>query len=415
MPLLLKHKDRLHYGWWLVIAAAIIGIIEFGTRHSYGVFFKSLAGEFDLNRATTSSIYSVFTVFCALFSLLGGWALDKYGARKTVALMGFFTCLSLLLTSYTAAAWQLFITYSLLLALGNGPTYPILMATVSRWFDKKRSLALGIAGAGGGLGMFIMSPLSAFLIADYGWRTAYVVVGVTGGLIVIFLSLLLRKEPEEVGLLPYGTTSATVKTMPQAGDKAKPADFSIRQAFSTVSFWPLWFSWLLQSISVYLITAHIVPHTTDIGVSPVRAAMVLSLIGGSAIIGRLLAGVAPDIRGRIIASIVFSLLGTVALIWLIWAHELWTFYLFALIFGLSWGGLSTTLTTLVGDVFGRRNIGILMGWQGFAWYGGAAIGPALGGLLFDATQSYTVAFIIGAVALLITVFLIGVFVKQEIE
>ena len=125
---LLRIKDRIFYGWVVVTATFIIGLAMFGTRNSFGVFFKSLESEFDLNRATTSGIFSAYMVLGAAFAVLGGWALDRYGARITILLMGLFTGASLLLTSQASAIWQLFASYSLLLALGTGAGYTMLMA-----------------------------------------------------------------------------------------------------------------------------------------------------------------------------------------------------------------------------------------------------------------------------------------------
>lgn len=411
---LLRIKDRIFYGWVVVTATFIIGLAMFGTRNSFGVFFKSLESEFDLNRAATSGIFSVYMVLGAAFAVLGGWALDRYGARTTILLMGLFTGSSLLLTSQASAVWQLFASYSLLLALGTGAGYTMLMAIVSRWFDKKRGLALGISGSGGGLGILVMTPFIAYLIADFGWRMAYIVTGVIAGLAIISLSLLLRNAPEEMGLLPDGAKSNARKIEAQGKDHdTQPTGFSTLQALRTRSFWFLWLTWLFQSTSIYLITTHIVPHTTDMGISTIKAAIVLSLIGGASIPGRLLAGSTSDAIGRKTAAVISSLLGAGALIWLIWAQDLWMFYLFAALFGFSWGGLSTMVTVLIGDVFGLRNIGVIMGWQGMAWFLGAAAGPAIGGVIFDATKSYSMAFVIGAIALLLTALFVALLTRQE--
>ncbi len=147
---LLRIKDRVFYGWVVVIDLLIIFTIMFGTRFSFGIFFKSIEGDFNLTRTATSGIFSIHMVFCAAFAFLGGWALDRYGPRTILFLMGLFTGLSLILTSQTTSAGQLFITYSLLLAIGTGAGFVVTMATASRWFARKRGFALGIALSGEG-------------------------------------------------------------------------------------------------------------------------------------------------------------------------------------------------------------------------------------------------------------------------
>ena len=143
-------------------------------------------------------------LLCTLLAVFGGWALDKYGPRNVGIFIGTFTGLSLLLTSRTHAPWQLLITYSLLLALGTGPIYGTVNTTASRWFVKKRGLVVGITSSGGGVGTIVIAPFAAFLISNFGWRAAFVVMGVISWAIIVAVSLPLRKDPQELGLFPDG-------------------------------------------------------------------------------------------------------------------------------------------------------------------------------------------------------------------
>ena len=147
---LLRVKDKLFYGWVVVVVFLIIGTTIWGTRFSFGVFFKSIESEFDLTRVATSGVFSVYMVLGIAFAILGGRAADRYGPRIIILLMGLFTGFSLLLTSQTNSTWQLFLTYSLLLSIGTGAMYTVVMSTVSRWFDKKLGVALGIGSSGAG-------------------------------------------------------------------------------------------------------------------------------------------------------------------------------------------------------------------------------------------------------------------------
>ncbi len=123
MPLYFSRmKDRLFYGWVVLISGLIIGTIVLGTRHSFGVFFKFLESDFGLSRGVTSGVFSMYMALCGLFAILGGWAFDRYGPRVVILITSLITGLSLLLTSLTSTSWQLFISYSLLLAVGTGGT-----------------------------------------------------------------------------------------------------------------------------------------------------------------------------------------------------------------------------------------------------------------------------------------------------
>ena len=407
---LLPIKDKLFYGWVVVVAFLFIGTTIWGTRFSFGVFFKSIESEFDLTRVATSGIFSVYMVLGGVFAILGGWALDRYGPRIIVLLMGLFTGLSLLLTSQTNSSWQLFITYSLLLAIGTGAMYVVVMSTVSRWFDKKRGLVLGIASSASGLGIFGAAPFAAYLISNFGWRMSYIVMGLIALLIVIPLSRLLRKDPYEIGALPDGAKSDS-REMGEQKPKNKEgsiqaADLSLLQVFRTRSFWLLGFIWLLYASCIVLVLIHIVPHATDIGISTMEAAVILSLIGGANAAGRVLMGSVSDSIGGKAAAIICSLLQVGAMVWLIWSQELWMFYLFALVYGFAYGGLVPPVTALIVDTFGLRNIGVILGMLDIGWGVGAAIGPAIGGLIFDVSNSYSIAFLIGVAAMLIVTLLI---------
>jgi len=407
----LSFKDKLFYGWMVVLAFFIIGTTLWGVHYSFGVFFKSIEGEFNLTRTATSAIASTSMVLGGMFSFLGGLALDRYGPRIVVLLMGLFTGLSLLLTSQTSSLWQLFITYSLLLAMGTHATYTVSMSTLSRWFDKKRAMALGIAGSASGLGMVVMAPFATYLIFTFSWRRAYIVMGLIAWLIVIPLSRLLRKDPYEIGVLPDGVSPQTRDAVIQE-NCIPTADLSLLQTFRTRSFWLVIFIWLVLASNLSFVLTHLVPHATDIGFSTTEAATVLSLIGGTTIAGRVLIGAVSDRIGRKLTAITCILLGGGTMIWLVWSQELWMLYLFALVFGFAYGGMLPGISALIGDSFGLRNIGAIFGVLDIGWGAGAALGPLIGGLIFDVTNSYLIAFLIGAVAMLVVTLLIAL-IRQE--
>jgi len=320
--------------------------------------------------------------------------------------MGLFTGLSLLLTSQTNSVWQLFITYSLLLSMGTGALYVVPASTISRWFDKKRGLAFGIASSGSGLGTVIMAPFATYLISNFDWRMAYLVIGLIAWLIVIPLSRLLKKDPREIGALPDGANSPS-KDMEIEEESIQPADLSLLQVFRTRNFWLIMFVWLFFASCVLLVFTHLVPHATDIGISAGEAATVLSLMGGSAIAGRVLMGIASDRIGRRLAPITCALLLAGAMLWLIWSQDLWMFYLFASVYGFAYAGLGSTMGALIGDTFELGKIGAIFGVLEVGWGIGAAIGPAIGGLIFDVSNSYSIAFLLGSAVMLIAALLIA--------
>lgn len=389
-------------------AGLLIAVVGLGTRYSFGVFFKSIESEFALTRGATSGVFSVYMLLCCVFAVLGGRALDRYGPKIVVFLMGSFTGLSLLLTSQINSSWQLFISYGLLLSLGTGAIFTVVNSTTSRWFEKKRGFVLGITTSGGGLGAIVMAPFATYLISNFGWRTAFVVMGLIAWVVIGFMSLILKKDPSDMGLLPDGERSEADQPGAQNKErKAQLTDPSLLEASRTGSFWFLGLVRLFLSLDVHLVFVHVVPYAVDMGNSLMEAAIILTLIGGTTIPGRLLVGRVSDTVGRKAPAIACALLQVGALLWLMWARELWMLYVFAIAFGFLWGGLGVLTIALIGDVFGMRSIGAIMGMMSAGWALGAASGPAIGGYIFDISGTYFMAFATGALAILIAALLVA--------
>ena len=401
-------KNRFFYGWVIVASVFIINTIIMGTSFSFGVFFKSIEEQFELSRATTSAIFSLYWVLGCICAFAGGWFLDKYGPKITLFLLGLFTGLSFVLSGQVNAAWQLFLTYSLLLALGAGAIWVVTMSPVMNWFVRKRGLAVGIAMSGGGIGQAIIAPFATFLIAEINWRMAFTILGGITLLLVLPLSQLFKRDPAEIGVFPDGVKpSETMVSAEEAAEsetlnnKLQGMGLSLSQAFRTRSFWFITFYHVLLGICMMMIATHVIPYATDIGFSAVAASLIISLMGGAHFAGNVLAGIISDRIGRKKTVVACAVLLAVTLFSLIWARELWMLYLFALIYGFVGGGIVTSGTALIGDTMGMLNIGKILGALEIGWGIGAALGPIIGGYIFDVTGSYILAFGIAALSMCI--------------
>lgn len=415
MSLFSSLKGKVFYGWIIVASCLIIVAVMLGVRHSFGVFFKPLASEFALNRLATSSINSLLMVFSAVFAVIGGWAVDRFGPRRVVLVMGICIGLGLVITSFTNALWQLFIVYSFLLGIGTGAAIPVLMTVVSRWFDKKRGLALGISSSGTALGPIISAPLSAFLIVTFSWRIAYIIIGIIATAIIIVLSRPLLSNPREIGALPDGAKPATAPAGTNTKRNGDKPDFlPLSQALRTRSFWYIFATWLFFALSLNLVLTHLIPHATDAGMPTMEAATLISVVAGVSMVLRAFMGMLSDFIGRKIPAIIAVLIQAAAMLWLIWAQQPWAFYLFAVLFGFAWGGYGVLSIAVAVDTFGVRNLGTMMGALDVGFALGSALGPAIGGYAFDVTGSYSAAFIISAVLMVLTAILI-VLIKKEVN
>jgi OFA family oxalate/formate antiporter-like MFS transporter len=378
------------------------------------VFFISIAEEFKLNREVTSGIFSAYMAFSAIFSIPGSWFLDKYGPKRTMAAMGVIAGLSLVLTSQMHSAWQLFLTYSFLLALGTGIAHTVMVTAISKWFDKKRGLALGIGSAGGGLGTLAFAPFATFLIINLEWRIAYILLGIIAFVLVVSFSMLLKGSPAEMGLLPDGAKQAYPKSATGPKKVVPATGFSLKEAARTKQFWILFILWLFHGTTSYMISTHIVPHAIDMGISDLAAANILGVFSIFNVIGGLTAGALSDIIGRKMMAVMCAFIGAAAMFWLLWIpSNLWLLYTFAALFGIPFGGISILVSAMAGDFFGTRSLGKIMGSLGLSWFAGAAIGPLIAGIVYDMQGSYFYAFLIGGICMVMVILLLLILPKPK--
>ncbi|MDD4860148.1 MAG: MFS transporter, partial [Dehalococcoidales bacterium] len=244
----------------------------------------------------------------------------------------------------------------------------------------------GISLSGAGLGAVVVSPLAAYLIQSLDWRTAYLIIGVLAWVVVLPLSRLVVNRTGNTDAAPAGSAAAMVPDLP----------FS--KLLRSRNFILLWLNFMLFGTCLFLVYTHLVPHATDTGISGEQAATIMSVLGFASVAGRILLGIVADRFGRKLMAVSCTVLQGVSLLFLIWADGLWAFYLFALVFGFGLGGVGPTTAALVGDTFGLRKIGVILGALDVGFGVGAALGPVAAGFIFDVSHSYAVAFITGTLA-----------------
>ncbi|MFC1984597.1 MFS transporter [Chloroflexota bacterium] len=387
-----KNKGlKFPHDYIVILAISLIMAVAYGTMYSFGVFFKPMSAEFGWSRALTSGAVSLAMLLSGLLGVGMGKLVDRFGPRLLVAGGGFFLGLGYLLMSQTSSIWQLFLFYGVIGALGMSGLWVPLGSTIARGFIRRRGLVSGIAFAGIGVGAMTIAPLADKLISTYGWRASYVVVGVVVLVIIVAASQLLRRDPSKLKQLPYDEDKA--KGM---GSNPLAEGFSIREAIRTKQLWLLGVIFFCVTFNIMTIIIHIIPHITDLDISTTSAANVLAIIGGVSIAGRIMTGsVADRIGGRPVIVIV-SVLLSASLLWLAVAKELWMFYLFAVIFGFTYVGVIVLQPLLVAELFGLKALGVLIAIVDLGSTVGAAVGPVLGGYMFDITGSYQLAFSICA-------------------
>ena len=271
---------------------------------------------------------------------------------------------------------------------------------------------MGITMAGMGIGGVITPLLTQLFISNYGWRWAVIILGILTIVIIIPLAQLLKHSPQQAGLQPYGGDEITENKQSQS---LAPKGLSLSQAIRNGGFWLYGFIQICTLFCLVTVMIHIIPHATDIGIPEVGAASILSTIAAVGIVGRLVIGFLSDRLGaRLILTICLAMI-TLALIWLLFAEEIWMLYIFAGILGLANGGFVTLLPVVSAELFGLVSLGVIIGALGVFMTLGEAIGAPLSGAIFDITGSYRLAFLIcvgvGVIAFILSLFLLRYKVK----
>ncbi|MFC1927981.1 MFS transporter [Chloroflexota bacterium] len=399
--------SRIYYGYVIVLVAFFIFVIIFGAEFSFGVFLKPLLNEFGWTRAAISGAYSLKMVLSGVFGLIAGKLNDKFGPRLIVTGCCFIAGLGYLLMSQISTIWQIYLLYGVLLSVGGGGCIIPLFSTVARWFVKRRGLASGIIGSGVGVGIIIMPLLANYLISTYSWRFSYVIIGLMALVVPVILAQFLRRDPHQMGLIAYGTDSVSSDN-PNLGIKG----FSFREAIRTRQLWMISIIFFCDGFCVHTVMVHMVPHATDIGVLAIAAAAILSVMGFCDVSSKIVTGgIGDKIGSRRVLIILFTLM-LVAFLWLQFASVLWMLYLFAITFGIAYGGVGVAQSPLVAEYFGLRAHGAIYGVSMSALCVGSAIGPLMAGRIFDARGSYYWAFILCAI-LSIVGLILSIFLKLQ--
>ncbi|MEC9154317.1 MAG: MFS transporter [Pseudomonadota bacterium] len=392
----------MHYGWIIVSACLVIGVCGYGTYFSFTLFYEHLAAEFGWSRAVISGAMSVGLIAYGICSFPMGWCADRFGPRPTVVAGGLIFGLGTALGSAVTESWHLYALYGGLSAVGMGAVWSPLVATISRWFEARRGMAISIATLGGGAGTFFIAPLAGLLIGQLGWRQAYLWLGAISGGLVVLSALFLTRDPGRKGMQPYGVSGDAAA----AGGVASGGGVAVTGSFLRDRlFWIMSLTFGLWWFAGAIIYVHIAPFVIEKGLESVGAATIVALFGAGNCIGRIAMGILCDRIGAV-PTYRWSI-GMSAMIMLAFAfvEEATNLYLLSVVLGVFVGGASTQISTVSVALFGTASGGALIGAV-LALVGivGAG-GPVLSGAIFDASKSYAPAFHVGAAVFLLSLLL----------
>lgn len=375
-----------------MVAVALFGIstgpAAFGLA-SMGLVSGPLHEEFGWSLSQISGAVSLMMLSTAACMPIAGRLVDRWGARRVLLPSLIILGVAFLLAPFIRSYWQFLALYLVMGTLAVGTNSVAYMRILSSWFDRRRGLAIGIAGSGTGLGFAYVPALSALLVAQYGWRGCYIGLGA----ILLFVTLplvffVLKETPEEVGLCVDGESSA-------AETVTAPKGMSVREAIRTRDFWVLGGVFVGLAFALYGLMPHLVPLLTSRGLSEAAAASIASLFGLAAFGGRLLIGFLLDkFDARKIALLFFSL-SAVGLFSLNFPLPYWAFVGTALLLGGSLGAEVDMLAYLISRYFGLTAFSQIFSVMFSAVMVAMGVAPLVFGLVFDRTGSYSAILALG--------------------
>ena len=392
-----SNSRRFYYGYIIAVVAFICTFINAGMIFSFGVFFKPLLNEFGWTRAMTSGAFTVSWIVTAVASVVMGGLNDKIGPRIVITLSGLLLGLGYLLMSQVDNVWQLYLFYGLLCGIGASGIAVALKSTIVKWFATRMNVISGIMAAGGGLGTLVLPIAASRLIDTYNWRTSYAIIGGFVLVIVVLLAQFLKREPVQIGQISNAEDRQNIYTSEEG--------FDLREAVHTRQFW---FAFTIHCLTGFLLATmmvHIVPHANDLGISALNAANILAIMGGIGMVGSIATGIAGDKFGIKWTFIIIFIMMASSYFWVSNINELWMFYLFAAVFGLT-RKAGVLGAPLIAKLFGFKAHGMIYGVMNLAFSIGSAIGPLLAGYIFDINDIYMLAFMIsgtlGIVAVIVS-------------
>ena len=373
-----------------------------------GTFFVALERNFGWNRTTLSGAFALSRVEGALLGPLEGWLVDRLGTRKMVVIGYLVMGAGFIYYSQIQSIWQFYVAY-LAISLGSGVGGWIAFVTlINNWFSRRRALAMSIAVSGIQLGGFLV-PLLAWGIENHDFRLTALAIGIVLIVVALPASRFVRNRPEDVGERPDG---APLRRAPLASPgAAQPetddeVELSPRQALKTLAFWVIAVARLTSVVSIVTLSVHLVPKLTDSGISLITANFVVTLYTFAAFLSGFIAGYLADRTSKIAVLFVCMFLQAVAMGILTVTDSLPMAWLFAILWGVGFGGRVPLLTAIVGDFFGRRNFGSILGLNMVPSNIAMIFAPLFAGFMFDIRQSYFIPFAVFTVMGFIGAFVI---------
>jgi len=369
-------KSKYSYGWVVVAVGALMGCMAVGAMFSLAVFLQPMTQDTGWSRAAISSAMTLNFLIMGVGGFAWGALSDRYGARLVTLAGAILLGLGMVLASRATSETEFQLVYGVLIGLSAGTFFAPMIAAASAWFDRHRGLAISLVSVGVGIAPMTMSPLAAWLLSVSDWRTAQMTLGILVWIVLIPASFLIRPAP-------------TVSDTKSGAVGTEAPGMSVGQALRSPAFIVLSITFLACCATHSGPIFHTVSYAVGCGLPTMAAVTIYSVEGIGGLAGRLVMGVLTDKIGAktmLIVGLVLQALGAGAFVL---ARELPEFYTIAAIFGFAYGGTMPIYGVLVHHYFGQRIMATVFGAAAMVSTLGMALGPAIGGWIYDTYHSYT--------------------------
>jgi len=394
---------RIYYGYWVLVACSAITAVGGAAFHVFSLLLIPVSIELKTSRTLISLVFSVARLFSGLVAPGIGWLVGRVAPRTILIFGAALGGIGLIILSQVTNVWVFTLVYTLLVGLGwSAASEHAAVAPLVSWFVKKRATALSIRSAAFSLGGAAILPLFSWLILCFGWRTAVLLMGVAALLITIPVSLLVKRSPKEIGLLPNGDIVVSSSRgdqprvlgdeKPQALASAVSDDRGVRGALNDRAFWILTSGLTISVLINSAVVTHFVPIFIEKGTDQNTAATLASLSFLVTGFLRVLLGWIGDVWSKEYLLVAVMISRGIAFMLLFFSDQLWQLYLFVFFFGA--GNTTGPLCqALLGDYFGQSQFASLRGIVLLVATIGIALGPITAGLIYDITGSYQLLFL----------------------
>jgi MFS family permease len=390
---------KVHYAWIIIGLSIMLYLVGGAITQAFGVVILPLQDEFGWSQGSITLAYGISAITSALVSPAIGMATDRYGGRPVLMVAVASFLIGTAIAAMATEVWHIWISYGIFLGLTQSCLNISLITSATYWFREKLGIGVGLLQGGQGVGSAGTTLLIGILLASYDWRVAFWTLGIGSGAAMTLILLFFRSKPSDMGLEPYGGARLGGRGRAFTPEILKLRD-QVRAASiqSTAAFWKLVMVHYLGCLSHAIVIVYIIPIAVLAGVGSVAAAGVLSTLALVSGITRFLTPVLADRLGpRGTMGVMYVLQGLPVLM-LFWTNDTWSFYLFAVVFGVGYGGEGSAFPIINRRYFGEGSLGRSFGWQLSGAMLGMATGGWIGGVLFGFFDDYTltIALSVGA-------------------